>query len=89
VTVDDAPTTATVTAPEFAYEPDTVDVSAGGAVSWTFGGLPHTVTFITPGAPESIDGLQDGSASRAFPASGIFEYRCGFHSGMAGIVRVH
>jgi plastocyanin len=89
VTVDDAPATATVTAPEFAYEPDTVDVSAGGAVTWTFGGLPHTVTFITPGAPESIDGLQDGSLSRAFPASGVFEYRCGFHSGMAGIVRVH
>jgi|GEM_PF-798009 len=89
VTVEDAPATASVTAPEFAYEPDTVDVSAGGAVTWTFGGLPHTVTFITPGAPESIDGLQDGSLSRAFPASGVFEYRCGFHSGMAGIVRVH
>lgn len=89
VAVEDAPESATVTAPQFAYEPATVDVSAGGTVTWTFGELPHTVTFIGAGAPESITGLQDGSASRVFPTSGIFEYRCEFHSGMAGTVRVH
>jgi plastocyanin len=89
VTVEDAPATAAVTAPQFAYEPNVVDVSTGGSVTWTFGELPHTVTFITPGAPSGIDGLQDGSASRTFPASGVFEYRCEFHSGMAGTVRVH
>ena len=89
VAVEEAPAAATVTAPQFAYEPATVDVSAGATVTWTFGELPHTVTFISPGSPESITGLQDGSASRVFPTSGIFEYRCEFHSGMAGTVRVH
>lgn len=89
VTVEDAPESASVTAPQFAFQPEVVDVSAGGAVTWTFGELPHTVTFISQGAPPSITGLQDGSASRTFPASGIFEYRCEFHSGMAGTVRVH
>lgn len=89
VTVEDAPASAAVTAPQFSFQPGTVDVSAGGAVTWTFGELPHTVTFISPGAPPSIDGLQDGSASRTFPTSGTFEYRCEFHSGMAGTVRVH
>jgi plastocyanin len=89
VTVEDAPASATVTAPQFAFQPGTVDVSAGGTVTWTFGELPHTVTFISPGAPPSITGLQDGSASRDFPTSGIFDYRCEFHSGMAGTVRVH
>ena len=89
VTVEDAPESASVTAPQFAFQPETVDVSAGGAVTWTFGELPHTVTFISQGAPPSITGLQDGSASRTFPTPGVFEYRCEFHSGMAGAVRVH
>ena len=88
VTVEDAPAAATVTAPAFAYEPDTVDVSAGGEVTWTFADLAHTVTFDTPGAPESF-ALQGGSMTRAFPGAGVFEYHCEFHSGMDGVVRVH
>ena len=89
VTVEDAPASASVEAPEFSFEPGTVDVSAGGTVTWTAGELPHTVTFLSTGAPASIPGFANESVSRTFPTSGAFEYACEFHSGMSGTVRVH
>jgi plastocyanin len=89
VTVEDAPASASVEAPEFYFEPGTVDVSAGGTVTWTAGELPHTVTFLGGDAPASIPGFANESVSRTFPTSGTFEYACEFHSGMSGTVRVH
>jgi plastocyanin len=58
-------------------------------VTWTFGSVPHDVTFNTPGAPQDIPLLDNGSASRDFPANGTFQYHCSIHSGMNGSVRVH
>jgi plastocyanin len=89
VTVQVAPGSALVLAPQLAYQPTTVDVSAGGTVNWTFGPIHHTVTFTTAGAPDDVPELRDGSASRVFPNNGSFNYRCDFHPAMAGIVRVH
>jgi plastocyanin len=89
ITVQVAPGTAAVAAPQFAYQPATADVSPGGTVTWTFGPIHHTVTFTSAGAPESIPELQNGSATRTFPNNGIFHYRCQFHAGMSGTVRVH
>lgn len=89
VTVQDAPATATVLAPSLVFQPTSVDVRATGTVTWTFGAVPHNVTFTTAGAPANVPNLQDGSASRAFPTNGSFGYQCTIHPGMNGTVHVH
>jgi len=89
VTVQAAPTSAGVVAPTLAYSPTTVDVSAGGTVTWTFGPVPHTVSFTTSGAPADVPELSSGSAARTFPTNGSFSYHCTIHAGMNGLVRVH
>jgi plastocyanin len=88
VTAQVAPANATVTAPGSAFLPNTVDVSAGGTVTWTFGSTPHQVSFTTAGAPADIPELQNGSASRTFPNHGSFNYQCSGPQ-MSGVVRVH
>jgi plastocyanin len=89
VTVLVAPAAATVNAPQFAFLPNVVDVSAGGRVAWSVGAIHHTVTFTSPGSPTNIPEIQSTTASRVFPAAGRFPYRCDFHPGMTGEVRVH
>jgi plastocyanin len=89
IAVEVAPSTATVTAPALEYVPRNVDVSAGGSVTWSFGSIHHTVTFTTAGAPSNVPELENGSASRAFPNSGTFQYQCDIHPVMSGVVRVH
>jgi plastocyanin len=89
ISVEVAGASKSVIAPEFEFQPATVDVSAGGTVTWSFEGIHHTVTFTTAGAPEDVPLLQDGSATRTFPNNGVFEYRCSIHTSMAGVVRVH
>jgi plastocyanin len=89
VTVEDAPATATVTAPGLVFQPAAVDVSAGGTVTWTFGAVQHDVTFTTADAPQNIPLMQNDSASRDFPNNGSFQYRCTIHPGMNGSVQVH
>ncbi len=89
VTVAVAPASAPVGAAGLAFAPATVDVRAGGTVTWTFGAVHHDVTFSTPGAPQNIPLLENGSASRDFPDNGTFQYRCSIHAGMNGSVRVH
>jgi plastocyanin len=78
-----------VTAPGIQFQPATVDVQAGGEVTWVFGAIGHTVTFTTSGAPQNIGELQDGSAARTFPAGGSYDYHCDIHPSMVGLVRVH
>jgi plastocyanin len=89
VTVQVAPSSAQVQAPQFVFQPAVVDVQAGGGVTWTFGPIPHDVTFTSPGAPANIPLLENGSAVRAFPNNGIFDYTCTIHPSMQGMVRVH
>lgn len=89
VTVAAAPATASVTAPQTVYSPRVVDVAAGGTVTWTFAAVQHDVDFTSTGAPSDIPPIQNTSASRTFPSSGIFPYRCTLHAGMTGEVRVH
>jgi plastocyanin len=89
VTVQAAAATAEVVAPAFDYQPATVDLAAGGTVTWSFGSIHHTVSFTTAGAPESIPEFQNGSASRTFSNNGTFGYRCLIHPQMTGQVRVH
>jgi plastocyanin len=88
VTAQVAPANATVVAPATVFQPATVDVQAGGTVTWTFGSTGHQVTFITPGAPADIPEFQNGSVSRTFPNNGTFYYQCSGPQ-MSGVVRVH
>jgi plastocyanin len=88
-TVQVAGNHATVTAPRFGFIPETVDVEAGGAVTWSIADVHHTVHFTTAGAPSDIGELRNTSATRTFPTSGSFSYRCTIHPAMTGMARVH
>ena len=89
ITVEEADPTATVRAPALVFSPATVDVRAGGTVTWTIEDIPHSIDFTTSGAPADIGELVNESASRQFPAGGTFNYLCGIHPQMTGVVRVH
>jgi plastocyanin len=89
VTVEDADPSATVRAPAFTFTPGTVDVQAGGSVTWTIDAIHHAVEFTTSGAPADVPELINASATRTFSTSGTFSYRCPIHPQMAGVVRVH
>ncbi len=89
VTAQVAPTSVGVDAPAIAFLPATVNVQAGGSVTWTFAAISHDVTFTTAGAPADVPAFQNGSDSRTFPNNGSFGYRCQIHPQMTGIVQVH
>lgn len=85
------PTAANVsTASGDVFSPNKVAISQGGSVTWTFGGVEHTVAFTaTPGAPAGISsGGYSSSHSRTFTQSGNFSYICTIHAGMNGQVIV-
>lgn len=84
-----APAAASVNAPELAFQPQSVDVSMGGTVTWFIGDIHHTVTFTSPGSPASVPEIRNASAARAFPNQGTFAYQCSIHPGMHGSVKVH
>ncbi|HJR15793.1 MAG TPA: hypothetical protein VJ808_02985 [Gemmatimonadales bacterium] len=89
VAVQVAPTSASVQAPQLVFQPQLVDLSAGGAVTWVVGGIHHTVDFTTTNAPADIPELENASAARTFPSQGTFSYRCSIHPAMTGTIRVH
>ena len=70
------------------FDPQTVTISRGGSVTWTFAAL-HNVTFGgTTGAPQNIPDQATGSAQRQFNTAGTFNYQCTLHAGMQGTVIV-
>ena len=73
------------------FEPEQVDINAGGTVTWQFGSTEHNVTFLTSaaGTPSNIGNLSNNSASRTFTNTGTFTYHCTLHAGMNGTVVVH
>lgn len=84
------PNSASVTASStLAFVPGSVDIAAGGTVTWTFQ-LLHNVTFGSQaGAPANIGNTSSGSVSRTFNQAGDFPYQCTIHPGMTGTVHVH
>lgn len=72
------------------FTPNSVIVSQGGQVTWTFGAVEHTVVFsAVPGAPTAISsGGYSSSQSRTFQQRGNFQYTCTIHAGMNGQVLV-
>lgn len=78
-------------ATDYVFTPSTVVVAQGGSVTWHFGALEHTVTFLAgqPNAPASIGPSYNIDVSRTFPVAGTFSYQCSIHAGMSGEVVVH
>jgi plastocyanin len=83
-----------VTVQGFAFKPQTVEVKAGGKVTWTNqDGATHTTTS---GTPSAKDGKWEGqlagsggSFSFTFPTAGTFAYFCAIHgASMTGTVVV-
>lgn len=76
----------------FAYDPTTIEVSAGATVTWiNEDGAQHTVTAGEPGTPadtfgESVD--PGSSAEITFEEAGTFPYFCTIHPSMTAEVVV-
>jgi len=68
------------------FEPKTVEVGVGDAVTWQFeGAAAHNVTF---DEGESSDLVKEGEFERTFDEAGEFDYVCTVHPGMEGTVEV-
>lgn len=71
------------------FTPNKVVIGTGGQVTWTFGGVEHTVVFSGVGSPGGItSGGYSSSHSRTFVQAGNFSYVCTIHAGMNGQVVV-
>ncbi len=72
------------------FSPQTVDITAGGTVTFSFKSLTHTVMFDDPGSPSDIGNSTNVNVNRVFGTAGTFRYHCTIHGfGMSGTVRVH
>jgi plastocyanin len=72
-----------------AFTPGSVDIAAGGIVTWSFGALAHNVTFQTTNSPDDVPTTMNGEVPRPFPTSGTYHYICTIHPGMSGTIIVH
>jgi plastocyanin len=73
-----------------AYDPSTITVTQGTAITWTNkDGVTHTVTSDTPGLFGSSNLGNGGTYSHSFASPGTFHYHCNFHAGMHGTVIVN
>jgi len=82
------PTSAAVDVKDNFFSPQTVDIQAGGTVTWTFAGAAaHTVTFT--GGPDSGTPQASGTFGPVtFTSAGTKNYFCKVHGGMTGTIRV-
>ena len=77
-----------VTIVDFAYQPTTIFVSPGEAVTWyNAGGTAHTVDSNSE-AFESPTLYPGSDYSVTFDTNGIYPYHCDFHPNMHGMVVV-
>lgn len=73
---------------EFAYDPDPVEIAAGGKVTWqNMDSAPHTATADDGGFDtETIE--QGKLKSESFKEAGTYPYFCEIHPEMRGTVEV-
>ena len=84
----DAQDGAAVTIVDFAFQPASLEVTAGTTVTWTnSGAAPHTVTADN-GAFDSGRLAPGASFSQTFDAAGTVTYHCEIHSQMTGTIVV-
>jgi plastocyanin len=78
-----------VTIQNFAFDPKTATVAAGGSVTWTNkDDAPHTVTFDDSTVTSSGNLSKDQTFSATFASAGTFTYKCMIHPNMTGEVTV-
>ena len=86
-------TTATVTAASsIRFTPPTIDLVAGGTVTFQFQGVQHDVFFDNDpaGAPANIaTPTANAAVARTFDTPGRYQYNCHIHPGMSGVIIVH
>lgn len=72
------------------FDPARITVSPGTVVEWLNGEkrTSHSVLFEKEGLAESERMLPGDSWQRKFDKPGIYEYRCGPHPEMRGVVEV-
>lgn len=90
-TGDPQPTATVQATPAERFTPGTVELTAGGTVTFAFGSLAHNVFFdnAPAGAPENIEAATiNRSVTRTFPTAGRYVYNCHLHPGMTGTINV-
>lgn len=72
-----------------AFNPSTITINAGTAVTWTNkDALTHTATSLTA-LFNSGPLVTDGTYSFTFPTPGTYSYKCTIHPSMSGTVVVN
>jgi len=88
---------ATVNTAGLAFDPETVDIAAGGTVTFNLG-ASHSVVWDSANSPAGIGICATGTctADRSFPTAGTYFYHCQTHgtpgtpgTGMVGKIVVH
>jgi plastocyanin len=75
--------------PSLDYNPPSLSVTAGTTVTFSFGSIGHSVTFVTDGSPNSVPVTTNAQVGVTFPNIGSFAYHCLVHPYMQGVVNVH
>lgn len=78
-----------VTIQGFAFNPPTIEIPAGGSVTWSNeDNTPHTATGLDRDALQSGAIAFGDSFTQTFDTAGTFEYFCEFHPNMEGSIVV-
>ncbi len=79
----------TVAIADFLFGPEKVEAKVGQAVNWVNADdSPHQVTISGPNGKRSGIMLKGQSQSMTFDAAGVYNYICGLHPNMKGVVEV-
>jgi plastocyanin len=72
------------------FDPNAVDMAAGGTVNFNWSGVTHNVTWQSP--PVSLANVGDrssGTVSFTLNTAGTYNFQCTLHPGMSGTITVH
>jgi plastocyanin len=85
-----AATTRSVGVKDFFFDPAALTAAQGDTVRWTSSGaVAHTTTSTITGVVGWNSTLSPGASySKQLPGAGTYAYRCVFHAGMSGNVRI-